>query len=102
MAARLNPEWDARTRLKIQTSQIINQLQAFILGGTDSNGKIVNLSPAQVTAATTLLKKSLPDLSAVTLTGADGGAVQHELKTTLNVAGLSDEQLAALASIHTG
>jgi hypothetical protein len=76
MAARIHPAWDAETRLKIKTTQIINQLQAFILGGTDSNGTVVTLTPAQVNAATTLLKKSLPDLSAVTLTGADGGDVR--------------------------
>lgn len=50
-------------RLKIQTSQLINRLTNFV------NGE-VNLSPAQVTAALGLLKKSLPDLTAVSA-GAD-------------------------------
>lgn len=48
------------TRLKIKTSQIINRLTSFI------NGE-VEMQPAQVTAALGLLKKSLPDLSAVEL-----------------------------------
>lgn len=45
-------------RLKIQTSQLINRLTSFV------NSEI-ELSPAQVSAALGLLKKSLPDLSAV-------------------------------------
>ena len=51
---RLNPEHDARTRARIQTTQLINRLQMFI------NSK-VELQPAQVTAALGLLKKVLPD-----------------------------------------
>lgn len=57
---RLNPQHDERTRAKIQTSQIINRLFSFV------NGK-VDMSPAQVTAALGLLKKTLPDLSSIDL-----------------------------------
>lgn len=64
---RLNPQHDERTRAKIQTSQIINRLQSFV------NGE-VELSAAQVTAAQTLLRKTLPDLAATEISGteADG------------------------------
>lgn len=62
MAARLNPKHDARTREKIRTSQLINRLSSFV------NGE-VELSPAQVTAALGLLKKTLPDLQATQVTG---------------------------------
>lgn len=63
MAARkraltLNDSW----REKIQTSMLINRLSDFV------NGKI-ELSPAQVTAALGLLRKTAPDLSATELTG---------------------------------
>ena len=58
---RLNPEHDDRTRAKIQTSQIVNRLKRFI------NGE-VEMSAAQVTAALGLLKKVLPDLTAVDAT----------------------------------
>lgn len=73
MAARktkfLSDEW----RKKIQTSMIINRLSKFI------NGEI-EMSPAQVTAALGLLKKALPDLSAVALTDKEGGAPTLRLK----------------------
>ena len=57
---RLNPEHDERTRAKIQTSQIINRLNSFIKGD-------VEMTNTQVRAAEILLKKSLPDLSAVSI-----------------------------------
>lgn len=65
---RLNPEHDERTRAKIQTSQIINRLNSFV------NGEI-ELTNAQVNAASTLLKKTLPDLQ----------SVQHAGETTQNI-----------------
>lgn len=64
MAARKDPKHDARTRQKIQTSQLINRLTDFV------NSK-VELNPAQVTAALGLLKKSLPDLSNVEMQALD-------------------------------
>ena len=59
---RLNPAHDERTRAKIQTSQIINRLQLLVNGEIDMN-------PQQVNAANILLRKTLPDLSAVTMSG---------------------------------
>lgn len=55
---RLNPKHDEKTRLKIQTSQIINRLNSFV------NGE-VEMTSAQIRAAEILLKKSLPDLQTV-------------------------------------
>jgi hypothetical protein len=71
MAARLNPQHDARTRLKIKTSQLINRLQAFALAdfGDASN----HMSNGQVRAALGLLAKTVPDLQSVALTDPDGG-----------------------------
>lgn len=59
---RLNPAHDDRTRAKIQTSQIINRLEKLVKGE-------IEMSAQQVAAANILLKKTLPDLSAVTMDG---------------------------------
>lgn len=69
MATRLNPKHDEATRQKIQTSQLVNRLQDFILGDA-------KMEKSQVTAALGLLKKTLPDLSAVTMDGSLG--LRHE------------------------
>jgi hypothetical protein len=69
MAARLNPQHDEATRQKIKTSQLVNRLQDFILGEA-------KMEKSQVTAALGLLKKTLPDLSAVTMDGSLG--IRHE------------------------
>ncbi len=64
MAARLNPKHDAKTREKIKTSQLINRLNAFVLGGKDAKTKdTIVMSSQQVTAAVALLRKTLPDLT---------------------------------------
>lgn len=60
MAARKTKHLSEDWRKKIQTSMLLNRLTDFV------NSK-VELSPAQVTAALGLLKKSLPDLSATDL-----------------------------------
>ena len=59
---RLNPAHDERTRAKIQTSQIIHRLQSLVNGEIDMN-------PQQVNAANILSRKTLPDLSAVQMSG---------------------------------
>ena len=66
---RLNPAHDNRTRAKIQTSQIINRLEKLVFGE-------IEMSPQQVNAANVLLRKTLPDLSAVTMDA--NVAVSHE------------------------
>lgn len=59
MAARkFSPQHDAATRLKIQTSQLVNRLSDH------ANGK-VDLQPTQVKAIEILLRKVLPDLQAI-------------------------------------
>lgn len=65
MAARtVKIRHDEETRAKIQTSQIINRLEDHILNDLE-------LKPTQVTAALGLLKKTLPDLANVELSGSD-------------------------------
>ena len=60
-------------RVKIQNSNILNALIEHAEGRRD-------MSSTQVTAALGLLKKALPDLSAIELTGEDGGAIEHTHK----------------------
>lgn len=74
MAARVHPEHDARTRAKIQTSQLVNRLNAIGMGEADC-------SPTQMKAIEILLRKSLPDLTSVALTGGEGGPVQITVAT---------------------
>lgn len=63
MAARtVKIRHDEETRAKIQTSQLINRLEDHILNDLE-------LKPTQVTAALGLLKKTLPDLANVEVSG---------------------------------
>jgi len=61
MAVRKRLYHPEEVRRKIKTSQLINRLNDFV------NGKI-SMEPHQVTAALGLIKKTLPDLSAVDAT----------------------------------
>jgi hypothetical protein len=51
-------------RAKIQTSQLVNRLTDHALNGLE-------LSPTQVRAIEILIKKTLPDLQSIELTGND-------------------------------
>ena len=68
MAARLNPRHDDEARKKIQTSQLINRLQGEALGELE-------LKDGQRKAIEILLRKSLPDLSAITLSGDEDSPI---------------------------
>lgn len=70
MAARLNKLHSAEVRAKIQASQLINVLQDHAL---DSKGE---LSPTRLKAIEILLRKSVPDLSAVTISGDEDNPLQ--------------------------
>ncbi len=59
-------------RKKIQASQLINVLQNHALG---DSGEI---SPSRMKAIEILLRKSVADLSAISLTGDGGGPVQFQ------------------------
>ena len=60
-------------RAKIQASQLINRLTDHALKGTE-------LSATQIKAIEILLRKSIPDLSSVELSGKDGEAIQHSVE----------------------
>ena len=75
MAARknrgtLDKPWDDKVRSKIQTSMLVNRLTGYVKGEC-------TLEAGQVTAALGLLRKSLPDLSAVELGGNENKPIAH-------------------------
>ena len=76
MAARLSPKHDAHTRLKIQTSQLVNRLQDHVLSDAE-------MSKTQISAALGLLKKVLPDLAVTQVTGDAENPVITSLTVTL-------------------
>jgi hypothetical protein len=63
MAARIRARHQDEIREKIRTSQLVNRLTDCALGD-------VELTAQQLKSIEILLKKSLPDLSSVTLEGA--------------------------------
>ncbi len=69
MAARLNKLHSAEVRAKIQASQLINVLQEHALTGESE------ISPTRLKAIEIRLRKSIPDLSAVTVTGDEENPV---------------------------
>ena len=76
MAARtLRPRHQDEIRDKIQTSQLINRLQDHALATDESE-----LSASRLKAIEILLRKSLPDLSAIEHTGDGGGPVETVTK----------------------
>lgn len=74
MPARMRKLHQDDVRAKIQTSQLINRLENHALGKLD-------LSQTQIKAIEVLIRKTLPDLSAVTLSGDD----KNPLKTVTRV-----------------
>ena len=73
MAARKDLHHTKQVRKKIQTSQLVNRLQANALGELDPE-----MSVGQIRSAETLLRKSVPDLSATDIT-TGGEQVKVEL-----------------------
>ncbi len=63
MAARLRANHQDDIRQKIQASQLVNVLQNHALGKGDE------ISPSRMKAIEILLRKSVADLSAVTVSG---------------------------------
>lgn len=88
MAARIRKQHQDEVRTRIQVSQLINVLEQQAL--SDS----VTLSPQRLKAIELLLRKSLPDLSSVEVTGEGGGPVAATM--TLDVTRLSSTALAEI------
>jgi hypothetical protein len=73
MAARLRAKHQDEIRTKIQTTQLVKRLENYALNDSEAE-----ISSGRLKAIEILLRKSLPDLSATQLTGADGGAIEIE------------------------
>jgi hypothetical protein len=77
MAARKKAAHNDLSREKIQTSQLINRLQAYALGTKDPQSKkAVELEAGKIKAIEILLRKTLPDLSQID--GTLNHTVRHE------------------------
>lgn len=83
MAARLNLRQQEQTREAIKTTQLVKRLQFFALGENDEAGNPVELDPNRLKAIEVLLRKSLPDLSSLTLVGDEDNPVQVVTKVEL-------------------
>ena len=71
MAARLRTKHQDEIRAKIQTTQLINRLEDHALGDTE-------ISPTQIKAIEILLKKNLPDLSQVQISGDEDNPLKFD------------------------
>lgn len=71
MAARTRAMFHSEdVKAKIKTSQLLNRLQDNALAEAEF------LTRGQIDSIKALLAKTIPDLKAVELTGADGGAIE--------------------------
>lgn len=61
-----------KTREKIQVTQLVNRLQDCAMGN-------VAMDAQQLRATEVLLRKALPDLQAIELTGSDGAPIDMSL-----------------------
>lgn len=81
---------DENTRAKIQATYLINRLTTHISTHPEAkNYKKDYMDKSQVTAALGLLKKTLPDLSAVEMTDPESSAV------TINITRYANDKPAA-------
>ena len=66
MANRKNLAHSELVRARIRSAQLVNRLQAFVMGKKDPKTKRkIDLTPHQVTAALGLLRKTIPDIQSI-------------------------------------
>ena len=78
MASRINPLSQPKLdemRKRIKATLLLKALEDHVLNGSE-------MKASQIRAAETLLRKVVPDLSNVQVTGEGGGAVQHAIRVT--------------------
>lgn len=68
-----NARQQEQTRAAIQTSQLVKRLQNYALAEND-----VEIDAGRLKAIEVLLRKSLPDLSAITLSGDADNPLMHQ------------------------
>ncbi len=73
MAARLRLRHQDEVRAKIQTSQLLNRLTNHAFGE-------IELTQTQIKAIEILLRKSIPDLAAIQLSGDSDNPVELRFK----------------------
>lgn len=78
MAVRKKLSHDMKTREKIRTSQLINRLMSHIDGD-------IELSQSQVRGIEILLKKTLPDLQATTISGDEDNPLKTDSEITVRI-----------------
>jgi hypothetical protein len=82
--------WQDEARARIDAEAIIDKFQAFF-HGTLVEGEKIALDSAQIKVGETLLKKKLPDLQSVQLSGdADGGPIKVT-RVEIVAAGMNDD-----------
>jgi phage/plasmid primase-like uncharacterized protein len=79
MAVRLNLRQQEQARSAIQTSQLINRLQGYALG------EIAEIEAGRLRAIEILLRKTLPDLQAITISGDEENPLKVEHVVTLDL-----------------
>jgi phage/plasmid primase-like uncharacterized protein len=79
MATRLNLRQQEQARSAIQTSQLINRLQGYALG------EIAEIEAGRLRAIEILLRKTLPDLQAITISGDEENPLKVEHVVTLDL-----------------
>ena len=91
-----------KTREKIKTTQLINRLQMFAMGGKDyKTGNPVEMSPAQVKAVQVLLDKSLPSLQSIDQkVDLSPAKTEEEMLMELKNLVLKNPELLDLLRIH--
>lgn len=62
-------EQQERTRAAIKTTQLVKRLQLYALAEKDEQGVVPDLDTGKLKAIEILLRKTLPDLSAITMDG---------------------------------
>lgn len=76
MAARIRKHHQEEVRARIQTSQLLNRLTDHALGS-------IELSNTQVRAIEILLKKTIPDLSAIEHSGDQDNPMAHKVEIAI-------------------
>lgn len=80
MAARINLRQQEQTRAAIKTTQLVKRLQCYALNEKDEAGNVVDLDAGKLRAIEVLLRKSLSDLSSVTISGDDENPLAFVIK----------------------
>jgi hypothetical protein len=83
MAARKGPLTETKLdemRRRIRSTLLLKALEDHVLEGAE-------MSATQIRAAETLLRKTIPDVSSVALTGPEGGPVQTVTRIELVAGG---------------